>query len=55
MKAAIHLGQEKVKVMLCDVSDFRLRIADKLGFSVCNTEKFPMQSRRLQTQIRLLL
>lgn len=27
------------KVMLCDVSDFRLRIAEKLGFAVCNTEK----------------
>lgn len=27
------------KVMLCDVSDFRLGIAQKLGFAVCNTEK----------------
>ncbi len=27
------------KVMLCDMSDFRLRIAEKLGFAVCNTEK----------------
>lgn len=27
------------KVMLCDVSDFRLQIAKKLGFAVCNTEK----------------
>lgn len=27
------------KVMLCDVSDFRLSIAEKLGFVVCNTEK----------------
>ncbi|MDO5538635.1 MAG: zinc-binding dehydrogenase [Eubacteriales bacterium] len=26
------------KVMLCDVSDFRLRIAENLGFAVCNTE-----------------
>lgn len=26
------------KVMLCDVSDFRLGIAKKLGFTVCNTE-----------------
>lgn len=26
-------------VMLCDVSDFRLRIAKGLGFAVCNTEK----------------
>lgn len=25
------------KVMLCDVSDFRLGIAEKLGFTVCNT------------------
>lgn len=27
------------KVMICDLSDFRLRIAEKLGFAVCNTEK----------------
>ena len=27
------------KVMICDVSDFRLQIAEKLGFAVCNTEK----------------
>ncbi|MDE6619908.1 MAG: alcohol dehydrogenase catalytic domain-containing protein [Lachnospiraceae bacterium] len=27
------------KVMLCDVSDFRLNIAARLGFTVCNTEK----------------
>lgn len=27
------------KVMLCDISDFRLRIAKNLGFSICNTEK----------------
>lgn len=27
------------KVMLCDVSDFRLNIAKNLGFAVCNTEK----------------
>lgn len=27
------------KVMICDVSDFRLEIAEKLGFTVCNTEK----------------
>lgn len=27
------------KVMLCDVSDFRLKIAESLGFSICNTEK----------------
>lgn len=27
------------KVMLCDVSDFRLSIAEKLGFVVSNTEK----------------
>lgn len=26
------------KVMLCDMSDFRLEIAEKLGFSVCNTK-----------------
>lgn len=26
------------KVMLCDISDFRLSIARKLGFVVCNTE-----------------
>lgn len=27
------------KVMLCDVSDFRLGIAKNLGFAVCNTEQ----------------
>lgn len=27
------------QVMLCDVSDFRLRIAENLGFCVCNTER----------------
>lgn len=27
------------KVMLCDVSDFRLKIAENLGFAVCNTAK----------------
>lgn len=27
------------KVMICDVSDFRLNIAEKLGFAVCNTQK----------------
>lgn len=27
------------KVMICDVSDFRLGIAEKLGFSVCNVSK----------------
>lgn len=27
------------KVMICDVSDFRLGIAEELGFAVCNTEK----------------
>ena len=27
------------KIMICDVSDFRLNIAEKLGFSVCNIGK----------------
>lgn len=27
------------KVMICDVSDFRLSIARELGFEICNTEK----------------
>lgn len=27
------------KVMICDISDFRLSIAEELGFSVCNTAK----------------
>lgn len=27
------------KVMICDLSDFRLDIAQKLGFEVCNTQK----------------
>lgn len=31
-----YFGMEKV--MLCDVSDFRLNIAERLGFAVCNTE-----------------
>lgn len=35
--ALMHFGMDKV--MLCDVSDFRLRIAGNLGFAVCNTEK----------------
>lgn len=26
------------KVMLCDISDFRLKIAENLGFAVCNTK-----------------
>lgn len=30
-----YFGVEKV--MLCDISDFRLQIADKLGFQTCNT------------------
>lgn len=39
-----YFGMEKV--MLCDVSDFRLDIAEKLGFAVCNTEKedFPQKA-----------
>ncbi|MDE7320388.1 MAG: alcohol dehydrogenase catalytic domain-containing protein [Lachnospiraceae bacterium] len=32
-----YFGMEKV--MICDVSDFRLHITENLGFSVCNTEK----------------
>lgn len=32
-----YFGLEKV--MICDISDFRLEIAQKLGFSICNTEK----------------
>lgn len=27
------------KVMICDISDFRLKIAENLGFAVCNTAK----------------
>lgn len=27
------------KVMICDISDFRLKIAEKLGFEVCNTAR----------------
>ena len=27
------------KVMICDLSDFRLNIADKLGFEICNISK----------------
>lgn len=29
-----HFGMEKV--MLCDFSDFRLHLAEKLGFAICN-------------------
>lgn len=29
-----HFGMEKV--MLCDHSDFRLKLAEELGFAVCN-------------------
>lgn len=32
-----YFGMEKV--MLCDMSDFRLKIAENLGFAVCNTKK----------------
>lgn len=32
-----HFGMSKV--MLCDLSDFRLNIAKELGFSVCNMNK----------------
>lgn len=34
------------KVMLCDVSEFHLGIAEKLGFAVCNTKKedFPQKA-----------
>lgn len=32
-----YFGLEKV--MICDYSDFRLSIAEKLGFAVCNMEK----------------
>ncbi|MGN0386080.1 MAG: zinc-binding dehydrogenase [Lachnospiraceae bacterium] len=32
-----HFGMNRV--MLCDKSDFRLGIAENLGFTVCNTEK----------------
>ncbi|MBP3926557.1 MAG: theronine dehydrogenase, partial [Clostridium sp.] len=40
LAAAIALQYFGVsKVMLCDVSDFRLEIAEKLGFAICNTEK----------------
>lgn len=34
-----HFGMERV--MLCDVSDFRLGIAAGLGFAVCNPEREP--------------
>ena len=47
--AAIMLQHKGVsKVMLCDLSDFRLDIARKLGFSVCNTaqEDFYEKARR---------
>ena len=30
----LHFGMEKV--MLCDHSDFRLKLAEELGFAVCN-------------------
>ena len=33
------------KVMLCDLSDFRLNIAEELGFAVCNTAKENMAEK----------
>lgn len=35
------------KVMICDLSDFRLKIAKKLGFEVCNmaSEDFAEKSK----------
>lgn len=33
------------KVMICDLSDFRLRIAEEMGFAVCNTEKENMAEK----------
>lgn len=32
-----YLGMDKV--MICDLSDYRLSLADKLGFEICNMEK----------------
>lgn len=33
------------KVMICDISDFRLHIAEKMGFAVCNMDKEDFASR----------
>ncbi|MGN1030439.1 MAG: zinc-binding dehydrogenase [Butyricicoccaceae bacterium] len=41
--AAQYFGAEKI--MLCDISDFRLRVAQKLGFAVCNIETEDFASR----------
>ena len=36
------------KVMICDRSDFRLRIAEELGFAVCNNEKEDMKDAAIR-------
>lgn len=33
------------KVMICDISDFRLSIAQELGFETCNTRSIPFQDK----------
>lgn len=37
MRAFRHFGMDKV--MVCDHSDFRLELAEKLGFATCNPSR----------------
>ena len=41
-----HFGCERV--MICDLSDFRLNIAKEFGFEVCNTGKEDFKSKALE-------
>ena len=36
------------KVMICDFSDYRLNIAEKIGFQVCNTGKYDFRTAALE-------
>ena len=41
-----HFGAEKV--MICDISDFRLNIAHELGFETCNTSKLNFKEESIK-------
>lgn len=46
--SAISLKYFGVKeVMICDISDFRLNIAKKLGFEICNTSKYEFKRKAI--------
>lgn len=40
-----HFGCDKV--MICDISDFRLQIAEKLGFAVCNSNREELKGKAM--------